>query len=329
MKRFLTFYVFAIGAAIGAIALVLRVGRHLTASGSGVPKSPAARPVAGDIPTLLLEVAVIILAARVLGGIFRWIGQPQVVGEMAAGILLGPSLLGWALPGVSAFLFPASSLSLLNALCQLGLIVFMFLVGVELDPELLKGRAHVAVVTSHASIVAPFLLGTLLALLLFPRFGTAGVPFSNFALFIGIAMSITAFPVLARILIERRLDRSPMGAVALSCAAVDDVSAWCILALVIVLTRGETGAGDLPRILVGTAAFLAVMFFAGRPAFRRFGESFRRFRTCMITCARKTLCRIIRCMVCSARRKVQIREKHRPFQTLKLPLCLRLRLETP
>src|SRR5690606_9472800 len=125
--------------------------------------------------TLLLQIAVVLVAARALGALCRRIGQPQVVGEMAAGIALGPSLLGWAAPGVSALLFPAESLIGLNVLSQIGLVLFMFLVGLELDPRLLRGRGETALVTSHASIVAPFFLGSALALYLYPRLSDASV----------------------------------------------------------------------------------------------------------------------------------------------------------
>jgi Kef-type K+ transport system membrane component KefB len=215
-------------------------------------------PVTGmpNVPVLLLQIGAILLTARLTGKLFRRFGQPQVVGEMAAGIVLGPSVLGWLFPAVSARLFPAASLGFLYALCQVGLVLFMFLVGVDLDPRFLRERGHVAIVTSHASILAPFFLGTLLALKLYPEFSNPAVPFVSFALFLGTAMSVTAFPVLARILHERGLQKSPVGTVALACAAVDDVSAWCILAGVVLVARAAPGANGLPRILAGTALFI-------------------------------------------------------------------------
>ena len=164
-----------------------------------------------DLFHLVLQIAVILVAARMVGFLFQKINQPQVMGEMVAGILLGPSLLGWLAPGVSAALFPPASLGYLNALSQVGLVVFMFVVGLALNPSELHGYGHAAVLTSHVSIVAPFCLGGLTALYLYPRLSDDGVTFTGFALFIGAAMSITAFPVLARILSERGPGAQPIG----------------------------------------------------------------------------------------------------------------------
>src|SRR5262245_53760464 len=205
------------------------------------------------VPTLLLQVAVIIAVSRSVGWIFRKIHQRQVIGEMVAGILLGPSLLGWLAPNVSAVLFPPASLGFLSALSQIGLLVFMFLIGLELDPQSLRERSHTAVVSSHASIIIPFLLGSLLGLYLYPRLSDDSVTFTNFTLFMGIAMSITAFPVLARILTERSLQRTRLGVVTIACAAVDDITAWCMLAGVILLVRASAGAVPFWLTLLGSA----------------------------------------------------------------------------
>ena len=217
------------------------------------------------LPTLLIQIGVILLVARIVGWIFRKIHQPQVMGEMVAGILLGPSLLGWLAPNVSAALFPPESLGFLNSLSQIGLLLFMFLVGLELDPLMLRGRGHAAIVTSHVSILAPFFLGTLLALYLYPRLSDDSVTFTNFALFVGTAMSITAFPVLARILAERNLLRTRLGTVTIACAAVDDVTGWCILAGVVLLVRATEGSIPLWLTLFGSVVFIVVMLFATRP----------------------------------------------------------------
>jgi len=222
-----------------------------------------------ELVTLLIQIVIILAAARLLGWAFRAIRQPQVIGEMVAGILLGPSLLGWLAPGVSGALFPPTSLSLLNALSQVGLIVFMFLVGLEFNQQNLKGKQHTAVVTSHASIIAPFFLGSVLALYLYPKLSDDSVKFTHFALFMGTAMSITAFPVLARILRERNLMRTPLGAMAISCAAVDDISAWSILAGVVLLVRSSSSALPLWLALLLVIVFVGIMLFGVRPLARR------------------------------------------------------------
>lgn len=229
-----------------------------------------------NLLTLLVQVAAVVVAARAVGWLFRRVRQPQVMGEMVAGILLGPSLLGWAAPGVSAWLFPPDSLGALSALSQVGLLVFMFLVGLELDPRLLRDRGRAALVISHVSIVAPFVLGAGLALYLYPRLSDDGVPFAGFALFMGAAMSVTAFPVLARILRERGLLRTRVGAVTIACAAVDDVTAWCILAGVVVLVR--SGGAELPLWVTigGSLAFAGAMLWGVRPLLARMEHTFRR-----------------------------------------------------
>lgn len=213
---------------------------------------------------LLAQVGVILVAARVVGLLCRRVRQPQVVGEMVAGILLGPSLLGWAWPEASARLFPAESLGFLGALSQVGLLVFMFLVGLELDLRLLRERGRTAVVTSNASVAAPLLLGVLLAAFLYPRLSDGGVPFAAFALFMGAAMSVTAFPVLARILDERGLARTPLGAIALASAAVNDVTAWCLLAGVVLLVRVDAGGLPLWATVGGSITFVLLAVFAVR-----------------------------------------------------------------
>jgi Kef-type K+ transport system membrane component KefB len=230
-----------------------------------------------QLSLLIVQIGVILITARVMGALGRKINQPQVVGEMVAGIMLGPSLLGWVAPGVSAALFPPASLGFLNAVSQVGLLLFMFLVGVELNPRLLRGAGHTALVASHASIIAPFFLGSALALALYPRFSDDSVSFAGFALFMGASMSVTAFPVLARILTERDLLKTRVGTVAIACAAVDDVTAWSILAGVVVIVRATAGTTGLPlwATLLGSATYIAVMLFAVRPLLRRLDDPVR------------------------------------------------------
>ncbi|WP_394829704.1 cation:proton antiporter [Pendulispora albinea] len=204
----------------------------------------------------------------------RSLRQPMVIAEITAGILLGPSLLGWLAPDFSAALFPKESMGLLGMMSQVGLIFFMFLIGLELDPKLLRGRAHTSVAISHSSIVLPFLLGGILALYLYPRLAPANVPFSSFLLFMGVAMSITAFPVLARILVERRLLRSKLGAITIACAAVDDVTAWCILAFVVSIVRASGVAGAI-RTSAFAFVYIGFMVWVIRPFFGRFADRTR------------------------------------------------------
>ena len=226
--------------------------------------------------TLVLQITVILAVCRVVGSVFRRFHQPRVVGEMFAGILLGPSLLGWVAPQISAYLFPTASLGFLNALSQVGVVIFMFLVGLGINPRELKHQSHAAVLTSHVSITAPFVLASLLALYLYPRLSDQSVSFTNFALFMGAAMSITAFPVLARILTERDLLGSRLGTVAIACAAVDDVTGWCILAYIVVLIRAAHKAGSIWITLGGILLFAALMVYGVRFLLRGFARTFDR-----------------------------------------------------
>jgi Kef-type K+ transport system membrane component KefB len=215
----------------------------------------------------LLQIIIIVVSGRALGVLLKRIGQPAVIGEIAAGILLGPSFFGHFAPDAFAYVFPTSSLPALQTLSQVGLVLFMFLVGLEFAPELLRERKHTVVVISHVSIIVPFLLGTALAVYLYPRLSDPSVTFRSFTLFLGTAMSITAFPVLARILTDRDLMKTKMGSTAIGCAAVDDVTAWCVLALVVLLVR----AGSLATLGVKLALFalyVCAMIFVVRPALR-------------------------------------------------------------
>jgi Kef-type K+ transport system membrane component KefB len=211
---------------------------------------------------------IIILFSRLLASLVSKIGQPLVIGEIIAGILLGPSLLGLLWPGISNFLFPPDSLHNIEILSQLGLILFMFIIGLELDIHLLKDKAHTALVVSHASIILPFFGGVSLAYFLYQTLAPAHISFLGFGLFIGIAMSITAFPVLARIIQERGLTQSPLGVLAITSAAAGDVTAWCILPVVIAITQASTVINALFIILL-SAIYAAVMLMAVRPLLQR------------------------------------------------------------
>jgi Kef-type K+ transport system membrane component KefB len=221
------------------------------------------------LPILLLQLITIVLTARALGALFRRIGQPPVIGEIVAGILLGPSLLGTVAPGAFGFLFPPSSVGLLKLFAEIGVLLFLFAVGLELDVKHLRHRAQTAVVVSHASIVVPYFLGVALALHLYMEMAPPAVAFLPFALFMGIAMSITAFPVLVRILKERGLAGTQLGNIAVTAAAVDDVTAWSLLAMVVAIARSH-GFWAATVTMALTVVFIAAMLFGVGPLLRRF-----------------------------------------------------------
>jgi len=227
---------------------------------------------------VFIDIAIIMIVARVFGRLAIAVGQPPVVGEIIAGIALGPSLLG-LLPGdLETKLFPAEVLPYLSILAQLGLVLFMFIVGLELDVLLIRGRERLAGTISAASVMLPFALGAGLALVLYRSDDeTAAGPVAPLALalFLGVAMSITAFPVLARILTDRGMHRTSTGVLALACAAVDDIIAWTLLAFVVAVVQGN-GPLDVLRIVALTAVFAGFMFGLVRPALRRLNDWYRR-----------------------------------------------------
>lgn len=212
---------------------------------------------------VLIQVLIVIGLSRLMGLGCRFIKQPLVIGEIIAGIMLGPSLLGLIAPDFSTILFPQSTLPFLNILSQIGLIFFMFLIGLELNPKYLKGQLNVAILISHVSILVPFSLGSVLALLLYPLVSNNSVSFTAFALFLGSAMSITAFPVLARIITENNLQGTKLGTLALTCAAVDDLTAWCLLALAIAVTRTNSVISAFPTI-IQSLVYITFMVTVGR-----------------------------------------------------------------
>jgi Kef-type K+ transport system membrane component KefB len=266
-------YVAMLAVAIGLFLLIQQAGATLSAP----PAPDAARPLgqarAGQVPVIvhvLTTLAAVIALGYLLGRAFAYLGQPPVIGEVVAGILLGPSLLGAISPDAMHWLIPGPEtdpggqvVAALQALAQLGVVLYMFLVGLELNAGKLRHQARTAVAVSHASIVLPFVLGAALALWLYPLLSHGGVPFTSFALFLGVSLSITAFPVLARILTDRKLEHTDLGVVALSCAATDDVTAWCLLALVVGVARAQVGGALL--VLAGALAFIAFLFLVLRP----------------------------------------------------------------
>ncbi len=279
------FYSLTIAGAAGAIYWIVKQGRLLqspvlTAKEIQAEGESAARSsfqeftgsfsthISEPIAVLLMQIIIIIFFARIFGYLFKKIGQPAVIGEIVAGIVLGPSILGAYFPEITQFLFPPASLGSLNFLSQIGLILFMFIIGMELDLKAIGKQAYDAVIISHASIIIPYTLGMGLAYFIYKDYAPAGVSFLSFSLFMGIAMSITAFPVLARILKEKGLTRSKLGAMALTCAAADDLSAWCILAAVIALVKSGSSISVLYTIALAII-YVLLMLKVMRPALKR------------------------------------------------------------
>jgi len=284
MKRTTILYLLIVTAATAAIVWLLHLGATLPVP-AGLPATAAApaaantsavgammagisKNSASPLSHLFLQLVVVIAVSRLVGRLFTLFGQPAVVGEMAAGILLGPSLFGLLAPGSFAFVFPAASLGTLQLLSQVGVCLFMFSVGMELNVSLVRNKAQTAVVVSHASILFPYLLGVGLAYFLYSHLAAPGATFTAFALFMGISMSITAFPVLARILQERGLTKTFLGSTAITCAAVDDVTAWTILAFVVAIVRATSLSGCALNLLL-VLAFIALMIWVVRPALPR------------------------------------------------------------
>ena len=288
MRRIATFYILTLALVGIGIFTVLHLGAGLPSPqaatallhSSAAKARPAESSAVAAVMTglkdnvneplshLFVQLLVIIAASRLTGMVFARCGQPSVVGEMAAGILLGPSLFGWLAPDAFQFVFPATSLGVLKLLSQVGVCLFMFVVGMELDAGHVRRKADVAVMVSHASIVIPYFLGVVLAYFLYTDLAQPGAGFTAFALFMGISMSITAFPMLARILQERGLTKTFLGSTAITCAAVDDVTAWCILAFVVAIARATSmGASALNLVLV--LGFIAIMIWGVRLALPR------------------------------------------------------------
>lgn len=220
---------------------------------------------------LLIQIIAVLLMVRLFGFLFKHIGQPGVIGEIVAGIVLGPSVLGYFFPDVFQALFPPESLTNLELLSQVGLVLFMFVIGMELDFSVLKNKINETLVISHAGILVPFFLGIVASYWIYEEYAAAQTAFLPFALFIGISMSITAFPVLARIIQERNMTKTSLGTLAIASAANDDVTAWCLLAVVIAIARAGTFASALYAIGL-TALYIIIMFMVVRPFLKKVGE---------------------------------------------------------
>jgi Kef-type K+ transport system membrane component KefB len=239
------------------------------------PTATAQATVAADTGTsshsslfhFLVALVTVIIAARCIGALFRHFHQPPVMGEVLAGILLGPSFLGWLAPNIAGTLIHPNATQPLGVIAQVGVLLFMFLVGMELDTNVFREKTQSTLIISHASIAVPFLLGSALAIWLYPRLSSSNVSFTAFALFLGVSMSVTAFPVLARILMDRRMQSTRMGAIALTCAAVGDITAWCLLAFVVGVIQSRIAGAGLTLILTGI--YVTLMLVAVRPLFAR------------------------------------------------------------
>jgi len=217
---------------------------------------------------LLLQLIVVLVVARACSWVANRLGQPGVVGEMAAGVVLGPIVMGALVPEVHAALFSARSLAGLSALSTFGLVLFMFIIGLELRwPDGVKERVQAATSVGVASIVAPMALGLAISPLLYPTLAPAGVAFWPFALYMAAALSITAFPVMARILKDRGMTTTHFGQLSLSAAAVVDAIAWVLLAFVVALAGSGEGFAGLAQITLGMAGLLAFVFLVLKPAY--------------------------------------------------------------
>lgn len=246
---------------------------------------------AHPLSILILQILVIIIFSRILAWMMSHIGQPTVIGEIIAGIMLGPSLLGMYMPETFGFIFPQESLPKLEFLSQIGLILFMFIIGMELDLSVIRRRAREALFISNAGIVIPYIIGVTLAYFLYDRFAPDGVGFISFSLFIGIALSITAFPVLARIVQERGISKSPLGMIVITSAAIDDISAWGILAIVVAIANASAITGAV--ITIGLSlVYIVIMIYLVKPFLERVSSRYTVHET-----VSKTIVAVVFCIV--------------------------------
>lgn len=227
--------------------------------------------VESSIGILLLQIIVILITCRLFGWLFAKMQQPTVIGEIVAGIVLGPSVLGHLLPSVSAFLFPLDSLQNINMLSQFGLILFMFAIGMELNITEVRQKLKETILISHTSTIFPFFLGMVTAYFLYNKYAYESTPFLSFALFVSIALSITAFPVLARIIQEKGLTKTHLGTISLASAANGDITAWCLLAVVVAIAQAGSMLSAIYNIGF-SFIYLLLMFTVIRPFLRMIGH---------------------------------------------------------
>lgn len=227
--------------------------------------------VESPVAILLLQIIVILIVCRIFGWLFMKMGQPTVIGEIVAGIVLGPSVLGHLSPEISQYLFREESLGNISILSQFGLILFMFAIGMELDITEVRKKLKETILISHTSTIVPFFFGMLAAYFVYDSYADNTTPFLSFALFIGIAMSITAFPVLARIIQEKGLTKTHLGTITLASAANGDITAWCLLAVVVAISQAGSMLGAMYNVLF-SGVYILFMFFAVRPFLKMVGH---------------------------------------------------------
>ena len=286
-------YVIVVSVVGAGILFSLYAGAHLPPPATASPHIPVAQEgvhradaIRSSSPTviaglvhnastglsrLILQLAIILSVSSAVGWAFTRGGQPAVLGEMMAGILLGPSLFGLVAHQAFLFVFAPASLDALRLFSQIGVCIFMFAIGMELDLSQLRHSAHRFLVIGHSSILIPYLFGVVLALSLYNNYAQAGTSFISFALVMGISMSITAFPVLVRILQDRKLFHSKLGQMATLCAAIGDVTAWCILAFVVAIA-GAANVRTAAFSLMLVGVYVAAMILIVRPVLRRLLE---------------------------------------------------------
>lgn len=285
MKKYrnLIFYISVLGIFLIIIYLIIKFGQfHFgTVTSKGIIGGSTAwsnflshlkDDIMQPMATLIMQIIVILVTVRIFGWICKKIGQPTVVGEILAGVVLGPSLLGLYFPEAFDFIFPASLLGNISFLSQIGLILFMFIVGMELNLRTLKNKANNALIISHTSIAVTFTIGVSVAYFLFDHFTHAHTDFLPFALFMGIAMSIAAFPVMARIIHEKGINKTPLGPTIITCAAIDDITAWCLLAAVIAVAKAGSVSSSLFVILTAVV-YVVIMFKVVRPFLQRVADT--------------------------------------------------------
>jgi Kef-type K+ transport system membrane component KefB len=273
VARIAAFHGLILTAAVTCFVGIIALGES---SSAPPPSNPVIAVGEANINVLmhfLLALLTVSVTCLLAGRLLAWLRQPPVIGEMIAGLLLGPSFLCRVSPSLSDYLFPAQVHPILSIVAQLGIILYIFTVGLEFDLSHVRRQGLAFAAISQAGIIAPFLLGAALAVWMYPRLSSSDVRFTVFALFCGVAMAVTAFQVLARILTDRGLSRTRVGALALACAAFDDVTAWSLLALVVSVARSDLRHAFY--VIASTLAYTGTMLLVARPLFI-YGVRFQR-----------------------------------------------------